>query len=313
MKKDRLIIEDVVWFEEDKNGEVRSTAQNTFFYSFLMERSDESLNGQNNLKTATDFKMYQEIFLELMKLGYLSNESQYVIDWTNIYGGACFTLDMTKLMADADIETILNDNLTGYSDYIHTLCNPEKSLKCSICGAVSLSRHVSFGTGKEKRVYCIACHPLSRELQYQIQKVYRDIDTLAAVTERIRLVDKACGFHIDKNFTIPMLLDKFKNENERETIIHNPKVDIINEIINKEGYYGFEVFDSAEGLILWNRKALEEEAMFRDCVELNDDGNDIIVLYNHPGVVYADKEAIYMASRMTRDPNMLKALEGSDE
>ena len=87
-----------------------------------MEKPEASLGGEKNLKIATDFKAYQAIFLELMKLGYIHWESPYLIDWTDIYGGACFTLDLTKLMADVDLVPLLTTKLPEYKEYIHTMC-----------------------------------------------------------------------------------------------------------------------------------------------------------------------------------------------
>ena len=305
-KIDDLIIEDVAWFEKLGDGKYRTLGDKTFYYTFLMERADESINGQNNRKAAEDFLYYQEIFVYLLNEGILDNP-EYCLDWVDIYGGTTFSLNLTKVMKDIDIEAKLNDHFAerGMSEYIQTLCHPADSLRCGICGSVSLSRHISFGQGKDKIVYCLACHPLNENCKEKIKKVFEAEGTIPAVAKRLEFIEEASKPKMAEGYTINMFIYNFKAENE---INPAPKADAIQKIIDKEGFDYFEVFETEQGIVLWNRKALSDFDIFSKCVTLNSEGTEIIVLFDHAGVVYADEKAIDFACHMTSDEELIKEL-----
>ncbi len=289
IKKDNLILEDVVYFEE-KDGKYVSTAKDTFYYQFLMERADASINGQNNLKAATDFENYEKIYVALLNAGVL-NYPAFCIDWTPIYGGACFSFNLSKAMHDLKLEAILANELKGEisSDYIQTMLNPADSFRCAICGAVSLSRHVAFIVDGKKTTYCLACHPISKECQYQIQKVYHKSGTLDAVRERIRLIDEACKPRIAEGKTINILIDEFIEENSVNT---NPEVSEIEKLFEKGGYEQFQVFAYDDcGLAIINRERAVDIDVFSEIAALSEDGTEILALFSKAGVCWVDDDA----------------------
>ena len=161
-----VIIEDVVYYIDNYKIQMKNTAKDTFYYQFLMDRADSSINGQNNYTAANDFYYYEEIFTYLLSLGIL-NSKEYCIDWTPIYGGATFSFNLSKAQRDLDIETMLYEKFADkqMSDYIKTFCHPADRWRCSVCGAVSLSRHLSFADDNgEKLTYCLACNPINDDI-----------------------------------------------------------------------------------------------------------------------------------------------------
>ena len=304
-----MIIEDVVYYEE-KNGRIESLAKDTFYYKFLMGRADESINGQNNLKAATDFEAYEKIFTYLLSLGIL-NSKEYCIDWTPIYGGACFSFNLGKAQKDLDIESMLlerfeNENM---SDFIHTFCNPVDSMRCDICGSFSFSRFLSFANKEGKRdVFCLACHPLKEELRERVKSVYAKDGEYAAVKARIKIIDDACRVKIAPDKTINILIDEFIKDNSGYCK-PSPTVDIIKQILKEENRDEFEVFGYDEtGVAILNRKKLSDIDIFSEAVVLNEDGSEIVALFDKAGVIYLDDKAIEFARKLTNNKTLISML-----
>lgn len=306
INKDDVIIEDVIWYNiKEKNGEKIYTnlAKSCFYYQFLMERADGSINGQYNRKAATDFFNYEEIYIFLLSKGIL-NSSKYCLDWTEISGGATFSFNLTKAKQDINLEEVLLENLKNMSEYIITFCNPAESFRCNICGAVSLSRNISFGYGNDRITFCLACHPIKDEIQKDIQKVYKKYGSLAATKERLSIIEKAAKAKIAEDKTINILLDEYKLNNK--TDFPSPKIEIINQILREKNLDEFEAFSCEDfEIVIWNRKRLSDLDIFSDTVSLSDEGDEIVVLFNKAGVCYLDEKAISFARKAAKNTKFI--------
>lgn len=294
-----VVIEDVVWYRKEPNGDYCSIAKKTFYYTFLMEHADSKINGESNKQAAEDFKCYQDIFVFLMNKGILNNP-EYCLDFCTIEGGATFTLNLDKVKSEMNIERLLRENFkeSYMQKYIDSFLNPADGFKCDFCGAVSLSRHLSFGSGKNKITYCLACHPLKEELQKTIQDIYKNDGSLAAVKKRLALIEEACKPFIAPEKSINILLDEFKEENE----VYNKSVPKIQNLLKEKHLDEFEVFGYDEfGLIIWNRKKLADINIFSECIILSEDGKDIIAVMDKAGVVYTDEKAVNFANKLKEE------------
>lgn len=304
-----IIIEDVIWYNVEKTEEKTeyiNLAKNCFYYQFLMERVDETINGQNNKKAALDFYYYEKIYVFLLNKGIL-NSSDYCFDWTKIPGGATFSFNLSKAKEDIDLQNLLLDNLPNMSEYITTFCNPAESFRCDICGAISFSRHLSYGIGNNKRTFCLACHPIKDEIKSDIQKKYIKDGTIAAVKERLRIVEEFSKAKIAKDKTINILLDEYRINNK--TDFPSPKIEVINQILKEKKLTEFEAFSCEDfEIVIWNRKRLSDLTIFSEVVALSDEGDEILVLFNKAGVCYLEEKALDFARRATEDETLKKLL-----
>ena len=298
-KEDPIIIEEVVWYRKDENGNYFSIADKTFYYQFLMEHADDSINGQANKQAAEDFKCYQDIFVFLLNKKILNNP-EYCLDFCTIEGGATFTLNLDKIKSEMNIERLLRENFkeSYMQKYIDSFLNPADGFKCDFCGAVSLSRHLSFGSGKNKITYCLSCHPIKEKLQKIIQDVYKNDGSLAAVNKRLALIEEACKPFIAPEKSINILLDEFRNANETE----NERARKIRAMLNDKQLEEWECFGFDDvDVVLWNRKRLADINIFADCVVLTEDGKDIIAVMDKAGVVYTDEKAVNFANKLKEE------------
>ena len=309
-----IIIEDVVYYKKTPQG-LMCTAQDSFYYQFLMEHADDSINGQNNCKAATDFLNYEKIFVYLLELEIL-NHSNYCLDFCPIEGGATFSFNLTYAMDDYDIETMLFQKFADedMEKYIHQFCNPTEGLKCDICGCVSLSRHLSYlDDNKNKLVFCFGCHPLKQELKDKIKSVFETEGIIAAAKERIRLIDEACKVQIAPNKTINILLDEFIAQCRQPWKKPDPRIDVINQILDEAGRNEFEAFSYENGIALINRKRLADINIFSEVVALNETGDEIVVLFEKAGVCWVDDNAIAFIKKFTDNNDYLTVLEVVNE
>lgn len=293
-----LIIEDVLYYEE-KDGKYVSTAEDTFYFQFLMQRADFSINGQNNLKAATDFKNYEEIYVALMNLGLL-NDERYCLDFTKIYGGACFSFNLGLALHDLKLKEILEIELKGRvsSDCLKTFLNPADSFRCSVCGAVSLSRHITFMTDGKKTTYCLSCYPINKEIHPLIQKIYHEKGSLPAVRERIRLIDEQCKIHIADGMTIDKLLDDFIADNKD---YNNHYVETIDKIFKYTGRNEFQTFAYDDtGVVIIDRNKARDINLFSEFAALNPEGDEILALFDRAGVCWCDENAIRLAIKLLK-------------
>ena len=184
------------------------------------------------------------------------------------------------------------------SDYIKTFCHPVDSLKCSVCGAVSLSRHLSFADDNDEKVtYCLACHPINEEIKSKIAKVYNESGTHAAVKERLRFIEEATRVKIAPDKTINILLDEFIAKNSKWNKA-NPKVDVIRQILEEADRQEFDVFAYDNGIAMINRKKLADIDIFSNSVALSEDGNEILVLFDRAGVVYLGEKCMEFVNKL---------------
>jgi hypothetical protein len=313
-----LVIEDVIWFEKNEGGNkdrcpYRSSAKSTFYYTFLMDNSDCSIQGQNNLKAANDFLAFEDIYVFLLNLGILNNK-HYCLDWSEIYGGATFSFNLGKALEDIDLENVLTEHFTDkeMSDYIKTFCHPADSFRCKFCGAVSLSRHLCFTDDHgDREVHCFACHPIDDELSLlKIKATYEELGSIEAVQLRNELIETATIAKIAPNKTINMLLDEFIASNKTDLGNAARKVEVIQKIFDEGDYDEWEAFAYDKyGIVMLNRARLADIKIFSDSVSLSEEGDEILTMFNNVGVVYLDDAAIEFAKRMTENKEYIKILE----
>ena len=292
-KEDPIIFEDVVWYRKDENGNYSSIADKTFYYQFLMEHADDSINGQANRKAATDFACYQRLYVMLLNHEIL-NWPSFCMDWTEIEGGATFTFNMTEAMKVFDMEQVMKKQFPQavMDKYIQSLIHPADGFKCSICGAYSFSRHISFGSGKNKTTYCLACHPIKEELQNEIKRVYNSSGTMAAVKKRLEIIEEAFKAPIAPNKSIDVLLDEFRKDNE----IPNEDSVRIQKLLLEKKFDKWECFGAGDvGLVLWDRERLSDINIFSECVAMSEDGEAILAIFDKAGVIYTDEKALEFA------------------
>ena len=303
-----IIIEDVIWYKTKKEGSPKyiNQAKKCFYYQFLMERADETINGQNNKKAAMDFYYYEKIFVFLLNEGIL-NSNDYCLDWTEIPGGATFSFNLSKAKKNIDLQKLLFDKLPNMSEYITTFCNPAESFRCDICGAVSFSRHLSYGIGNDKKTFCLACHPIKDDIKSDIQAVYIKHGTITAVKERLKIIVESSKAKIAEDKTINILLDEYRINNK--TDFPNPKIEIINNILKEKKLDEFEAFSCEDfEIVIWNRKRLADLDIFSEVTALSDEGDEIVVLFNKAGVCYLEEKALDFAQRATEDEELKKLL-----
>ena len=298
--KEPIVIEDVVWYIEDDNGKYHSIAKKTFYYQFLMEHANSEVNGQANKQTAIDFECYQRLYVYLLNQ-HILDDPRSNLDFTPIEGGATFTLNFTSVMEDYDnIEELLRAEFPQavMQKYINTLLHPADGFRCSICGAYSFSRHLSFGDGKNKITYCFGCHPLHDDIQNRIKKEYDRAGTLVAVNKRLEIIEEALVPYIAPNKSIDVLLDEFRKANETD----NERAREVRGMLNEKQLEEWECFGFDDvDVVLWNRKRLADINIFADCVVLTEDGEDIIAVMDKAGVVYTDEKAVNFANKLKEE------------
>lgn len=292
--KKQRIVEDVIYFKQNAEGKVTNLAKDTFYYTYLMEHSNDKIDGQENKKAAEDFFAFEEIYCLLHENGLLKNP-KYCIDWTEIGDyGACFTLNLEKLLEDFELERMLNDNLPGMSDYIKTFIDPAERFYCSICGALTFSRHMEFKLSNGiKETHCLSCYAVDEPIQSSIRKVYKcsNGDVIIAVKERIELIREAAKLKIAEGKTINILLDEYKQnhavKDENKNVLH------IREFLEKNHLTEWEVFESDDfDVVMWNRRGLAKEDLFSKAIALNETNDEIIMLFTTPSAIYLNEKAI---------------------
>lgn len=299
-KKD-LIVEDVIYFIENEDGSIESNAKNCFFYVFLMEHSKSPVQGNKNKKAAEDFAAYQAIFAYLLGKGYLTDE-RYCIDFDPINGGACFSLNLGKLLTDVNLEDELTATLSGKitSDYIQTFCNPTDSLRCNYCGAVSYSRRITADTKNGNVPCCLACHPLKQSICDQIKTVFDNEGTLAAVEKRLALIEQYSVVQIPPGKSINILIDEFLcgHATDVEDIIVVEIRRILEDL-------GIDIFDVATtddfDILLLNRSELADLNVFSECVATDFETGEILTFFNKEGVVMTDDNAVHFIAKLQKE------------
>ena len=294
-----IIIEDVAWFCEDEEGKCNSIARKTFYYNFLMDHASDSISGESNRQAAQDFDFYEELYVFLINKKIL-NDPRFCLDWTQIEGGATFTFNLSEALKVYDLESMLKESFpqAEMQKYIETLMHPADGFRCDFCGAYSFSRRLSCGNGKDKRTYCLSCHPLNDDVQDVIKKEYERNGTLEAVRERLAYIEYASHPKIASGQTINTLLDQFILGNEESNEFSNR----IQEILDENELDEWETFGYDDvGVILWNRKRLSDINIFNKCVFLNEEGDGIIMIVDRAGVIYSDEKAIDFAEKMKKE------------
>lgn len=309
MKNLNIIIEDVLYFKEKKvDGEIInvSAAKDTFYYQFLMERSDDKIQGQNNLKAATNFYIYEQLFLYLFNRGYLTDK-RFCIDLTEVPGGYCFTFDLGKAMKTIDIESELKEAFKGqhFDEYIETMCHPTDHLLCSCCSAISLSRHIAFSSKNGKETFCLACYPLEVEIWNELKNLYEKEGAVPTIKKRLEFVAEASKAKIASDKSIEWLLDEYKR-------IHMPqkptaRVKAIRKILDKNNLQDFEVFSTYDfDVVIWNRKKLYDYDVFSKAVKTNGAGAEILYIFNVNDACWLDDMAIEKVLCLMRSKKMKK-------
>lgn len=303
-----IIIEDVIWYDI-KDGVYQNSAKDTFYYQFLMENANKAIGGQENRQAATDFFNYEELYIALLNKGILQ---KYCLDYSEIYGGATFSFNLTEALKECDVEHVLK---TAFPDahmdkYIQSFLHPADGFKCSVCGAVTLSRHITFRDSKDaKRTYCIACYPLDEAQHKALSKFHAENNIVETVKKRNQIISDMAIIKIAEGLTPNILLDRFIKDQESAITTVNPKISVIQQILEEAGRTEFEVFQpDDDGIVIWDRRKLANLETFYDTVVLSSDGTEIVLLYNRAAVCFLDDDAIRFASCLTTDEKLLKAL-----
>ncbi len=309
-ENEAVIIEDVIWYDL-KDGVFQNSAKDTFYYQFLMENASKAIGGQENRQAATDFFNYEELYICLLNKGVLQ---KYCLAFDNIYGGTTFSFNLTSALKEVDIEKLLKEVFPdAYMDkYIQTFLHPADGLKCSVCGAVTLSRHITFRDSKNaKQTYCIACYPLDEAQHKELRKFHAENDIVETVKKRNQIISDMAITKIAEGLTPNILLDRFIKDQEAAITVVNPKIAVIQQILEAAGRTEFEVFQpDDDGIVIWDRRKLANLEAFYDTVVLSSDGTEIVLLYNRAAVCFLDDDAIKFASCLTTDETLLKALKG---
>lgn len=302
--KTPIIIEDVVYYDQTEKG-YKCLAKDTFYYNFLMNRSTDEINGQSNLMAATDFLNYEKIYVALLDKLILKNPT-YVIDWCDIDGGACFSLNLSAVLNDFDLEKILRKEFEDEPEmekYISNFCNPPEYRRCHVCGAFSFSRFIEYSSSdNEKHVYCLACSPLKDELKEKVKKVFQTKGTEAAVKERIEIIDDACRVKIPEGKTIDGLIDDFIEYNQPGNMrVADPRYFVIKNILEEADRTDLQVFPYENGVAILNRAKLKNIDNFSNTVAMSEDGTEIIALFDKPGLCWCDEKAIEFAKKLAEN------------
>ena len=230
--------------------------------------------------------------------GYLFNK-KYLLETDEINKGVTFTLDLSKLMEEVDLENELYSVFPAYAEYIHTLCNPPESLRCGVCGAITLSRPIVFRGEIEadNLVFCLSCYPLDELMQDQIKKVYKEEGVEDAVLSRLAYIEDLSRPIIASGETKRSLLDKYRYY---ATQLEDYRVKTIRYILEDAGLTNYDVFSTADfQIVLWDIEELSKQDNFDKCVATNSEGTKIIFFFNHAGVVLTDEAAIEFAKALT--------------
>ena len=297
--KKELIVEDVIYYAENGDKFV-STAKETFYYQFLMRRASATPMEKKKKKAAEDFEKYQLIFLYLMEKGYLTN-TDYCIDFDPIQGGACFSIDLARLLEEVELENDLNKHFEGQhlDEYIKTFCHPVESLRCIYCGSFSFSRFIKDDYFGRDEPCCLACHPLSNELKGKIKEEYAKSGSMAAVVKRLELIEEYSKVQIPEGKSINSLIADYKAT--YKTDIEDVGVSEIRNILNELGLESYDVFSTGDyDILLLNMEALADINTFSECVGVEEEDAEILVFFEKEGAVWINDNAVKFAKSLIK-------------
>ena len=295
-----LIVEDVLYFLQE-GDEIRSIAKDTFYYQFLMRRAGATPIGETNRRAAEDFERYQRIFLYLMQQGYLTDNS-YCIDFDPIEGGACFSLNLGKLLEEIDLEKELNEHFEGQmmGEYIHTLCAPVESLHCIYCGSFSFSRFIRDEYRGRSEACCLACHPLKPSIKEEIKDEYNRAGSQAAVIQRLALIEKYSQVQIPAGKSINSLVADFRRT--YKTDVEDVLVTEIRNILDELQLNNFDVFTTGDyDVLLLNMEAIQDLDVFSEIVACDYETAEIIVFFPKEGVCMFDDDAVAFVKNLRKE------------
>lgn len=298
-----IIIEDCVYCEY-RDGRTKSLAKHAFCYQFFLDHADD----KKYENCAEAFLAYQAIYLHLLRLGILNN-TDYVIKWVPLDGGASFTFDLSKAQEELDIEYMLNDVFgdTYIGEYVEKLFHPEDSFRCDYCGAITFSIPIIHQISRDRCIrVCLQCNPYQGMLLPVIQK-RKENGPYEAVNLRIKLIEKDYEDRTVPNKDNEELILDFINDHDTLSA-PNPKIQVAEKILERAGIDDLLVFGYYDNIGLINMRAACINRIFEKIVSLNEDGTIILGLWDKPGVVYLGDNCIKFLKKLCDDSELIGKL-----